>query len=112
LLSALQLVWQDANRRLEMSSIDNVVVPADGATFVITCDGGTARSLDAARLRLACRCAHCTRARIDGKFPQTFPGVTIQTYAPMGHYGVSITFSDGHARGIYPWNYLAELIDK
>ena len=61
---------------------------------------------------MACRCAHCTRARIDGKFPQSIPGVAIQTLAPMGHYGVNITFSDGHARGIYPWSYLAELLDK
>ena len=95
-----------------MSSIDNVVVPEDGATFVMTGDGGTRRSFDAARLRMACRCAHCTRARIDGKFPQDFAGVTIQTYAAMGHYGVNITFSDGHARGIYPWSYLAELSDN
>ena len=24
-------------------------------------------------------------------------------------YGVQIEFSDGHARGIYPWRYLSEL---
>jgi prepilin-type processing-associated H-X9-DG protein len=30
----------------------------------------------------------------------------------MGHYGVNITFSDGHARGIYPWSYLTELSEK
>lgn len=27
---------------------------------------------------------------------------------PMG-YGVRIVFTDGHARGIFPWRYLAEL---
>ena len=95
-----------------MSSINNVAVPHDGATLVMICDGGSTRSLNADRLRMACRCAHCTRARIDGKFPDGFPGVTIQTYSAMGHYGINIGFSDGHARGIYPWSYLAELSDK
>jgi prepilin-type processing-associated H-X9-DG protein len=95
-----------------MLSMDNVVVPEDGAALVMKYVGAEARSLDAVKLRMACRCAHCTRARIDGKFPQSFPGVAIQTLTSMGHYGVNIAFSDGHARGIYPWSYLAELLDK
>jgi prepilin-type processing-associated H-X9-DG protein len=96
---------------LGMPSIDNVVVAGGGTTLSLTC-GGETRSFDADKLRTACRCAHCTRARIDGKFPDGFRGVTIETLAPMGHYGVNIAFSDGHARGIYPWSYLAELSEK
>ena len=95
-----------------MSSMDNIVIPADGTAFVMTCEDGATRSLDAGKLRSACRCAHCTRARIDGKFPASFPGITIQALSPMGHYGVNVGFSDGHARGIYPWSYLTELVDK
>jgi DUF971 family protein len=38
-------------------------------------------------------------ARID-------PRVAIVDVQPMG-YGVQIVFSDGHAQGIYPWDYLA-----
>lgn len=68
--------------------------------------------IPSSRLRTACRCAHCTRARIDGKFSESFDGVTIQTLSPMGHYGVNIGFSDGHGRGIYPWSYLDELLKK
>jgi prepilin-type processing-associated H-X9-DG protein len=93
-------------------SMDNVVVPEDGATLVMTGAGAESRSLQAATLRMACRCAHCTRARIDGKFPAAFTGVTIQSLTAMGHYGVNVAFSDGHARGIYPWSYLAELLDN
>ena len=26
-------------------------------------------------------------------------------------YGAQLVFSDGHARGIYPWQYLAQLAD-
>lgn len=93
-------------------SMDNVVVHEGGTSLVMIDPGAEPRSLHAATLRMACRCAHCTRARIDGKFPATFAGVTIQALTAMGHYGVNVAFSDGHARGIYPWSYLSELLDK
>jgi DUF971 family protein len=89
---------------------ESIIVSKGGAKLVISDRDGAARAIDAARLRLACRCAHCTRARIDGKFPERFDGVAITAVASMGHYGVNVTFSDGHARGIYPWSYLAELL--
>ena len=95
-----------------MLSMSDVVVPPGGSALVITAGEAEAASLDSAKLRMACRCAHCTRARIDGKFPSEFPGVTIETLTAMGHYGVNIAFSDGHARGIYPWSYLSELLEK
>ena len=91
---------------------EQIAVSGDRATLMMTFEGGTTRSLDAAKLRGACRCAHCTRARIDGKFPQSFATITIETVAPMGNYGINIGFSDGHARGIYPWGYLAQLLDN
>ncbi len=30
----------------------------------------------------------------------------------MGDYGINIGFSDGHARGIYPWSYLSQLLKE
>ena len=65
--------------------------------------------LPAGRLRAACKCAHCVRARIDGRFPDRFDGIAITQIAPIGDYAINIAFSDGHARGIYPWSYLSEL---
>src|SRR3954466_16222148 len=91
---------------------ERIAVSPDRAMLTMTFGGSVTRSLDAATLRTACRCAHCTRARIDGKFPQSFAAITIETVAPMGHYGINIGFSDGHARGIYPWGYLAQLLDN
>ncbi|MFX7796821.1 gamma-butyrobetaine hydroxylase-like domain-containing protein [Acinetobacter baumannii] len=32
----------------------------------------------------------------------------VMAIEPAG-YGVQLIFNDGHARGIYPWAYLAEL---
>ena len=89
---------------------ESIIVSKGGANLVISDREGAAHAIDAAKLRLACRCAHCTRARIDGKFPERFDDVTITAVNSMGHYGVNITFSDGHARGIYPWSYLADLL--
>lgn len=65
-------------------------------------------TLMAENLRLACKCAHCTRARIDGRFPERFPGIAIVEIGDLG-YGLNITFSDGHNRGIYPKQYLLDL---
>jgi prepilin-type processing-associated H-X9-DG protein len=69
---------------------------------------GTVR-LPAERLRAACKCAYCIRARIDGVFAQTFDGIAITQVAPIGDYAINIAFSDGHARGIYPWSLLLDL---
>lgn len=91
---------------------ESIIISKDGAKLVVSNPAGVSQTIDAPRLRLACRCAHCTRARIDGKFPERFDGVTITAVNPMGHYGANITFSDGHARGIFPWSYLAELLQS
>jgi DUF971 family protein len=64
--------------------------------------------LAAERLRLACKCAHCTRARFDNRFPDRFPGIAITEIGDLG-YGLNISFSDGHNRGIYPKAYLLSL---
>jgi DUF971 family protein len=35
--------------------------------------------------------------------------VTINALQPVGHYALQPEFSDGHASGIYSWDYLYEL---
>jgi DUF971 family protein len=67
--------------------------------------------LKADRLRAACKCAHCTRVRMDNAFPDRFDGITIEQFSLIGGYAINVTFSDGHARGIYPWAYLIGLGD-
>jgi prepilin-type processing-associated H-X9-DG protein len=77
---------------------------------LVTATGDAVR-LGASRLRSACKCAHCLRARIDGVFPERFDGIAITQVAPVGGYAVNLAFSDGHARGIYPWGLLLGLIE-
>lgn len=84
--------------------IDCEVSP-DLASLSVTMSDRRRLTLTAETLRGACKCAHCTRARFDGLFPQRFPGIAIVEVADLG-YGLNISFSDGHNRGIYPTVYL------
>ena len=38
--------------------------------------------------------------------------VGITTVEPVGHYAIQPTFSDGHASGIFSWEYLYDLGDR
>lgn len=91
------------------NAVQTVSIHDDRRVLRITLSDGKALDLPADRLRMQCRCAICTRARIDGTFAPTTPGLEIGQATPVGHYGLNITFSDGHARGIFPFAYLAEL---
>lgn len=64
--------------------------------------------LAAAALRAACRCADCRAAYGAGAVPVD-PDVQLADAQPVGHYALQLSFSDGHARGIYPWSLLREL---
>lgn len=74
-------------------------------------DGLTA-TLSAERLRLRCRCAWCTRDRVERRLPQAAADIAVARVEPMGGYAVHIAFSDGHARGIFPWSYLRALVTE
>ncbi|RXH05270.1 MULTISPECIES: gamma-butyrobetaine hydroxylase-like domain-containing protein [Bradyrhizobium] len=81
---------------------------ADLAALLVRTTQNDALSVTAETLRLSCKCAHCTRARFDGRFPEAFPGIAITEIGDLG-YGLNISFSDGHNRGIYPKPYLLSL---
>jgi DUF971 family protein len=81
---------------------------ADLAAITLRSSGDRESAVTAERLRLACKCAHCIRARIDSRFPLAFPGIAIVGVTDLG-YGLNIAFSDGHWRGIYPKSYLLDL---
>jgi prepilin-type processing-associated H-X9-DG protein len=100
---------------LAMSTIgepDSIAVSEDTRRLTVAFGSGRTLALNAERLRAACRCAHCRRAQYDDTFPEKFEGVAIDRVEPMGQYGVNIVFSDGHARGIFPWSYLATLSEE
>ncbi len=83
----------------------------DLASLLVRTTQDVALSIGAETLRISCKCAHCTRARFDGRFPEAFPGIAITEIGDLG-YGLNISFSDGHNRGIYPKPYLLSLAGR
>ena len=88
---------------------ESVVLVRDRSRLRLLWPNGDKSEIEAGRLRRACRCAGCTRARIDGAFPGSFDGLSIKTIGVIGDYAINIVFADGHARGIFPWEFLRSL---
>ena len=66
-------------------------------------------------VRCACPCALCRDENTGERTldPATVPqDVSVERIQPLGHYAVSIAWSDGHATGIYSWDYLRRLGEK
>ncbi len=89
---------------------DEIRLSRDRQVLTLSRNGDRA-ALTAAGLRVACRCAACVRARYDGNPALVAPGLTITRIDAMGAQAANIQFSDGHARGIFPWVYLWQLAD-
>jgi DUF971 family protein len=86
-----------------------VDVSADARALELVWEDGSKASLPAAFLRANCRSAPAQRLRLEGREEPPHPDLTITSVVPVGHYAINLAFSDGHARGIYPWAYLREL---
>ena len=84
-------------------------VAPGGAALAIAWSDGASSLIAAAALRTACRCAACTASRATGRAIDGEGNIAIAAVEPIGGYAVNISFSDGHARGIYPWQLLREL---
>lgn len=74
---------------------------------------GTGQRLSNAFLRANCLCADCKTAR-HGEANALSPcdEVRVTGIIPVGAYAVQLLFSDGHARGIFPWRYLKSLVNE
>ncbi len=70
---------------------------------------GLEAALGAPMLRNACRCATCTHLSRSGARAQMDAQITLELVAEFGVAGLQLVFSDGHRRGIFPWEYLREL---
>ena len=81
---------------------------SEGRALDITWTDHSRTRLDAPLLRRHCRSARSVRAEVEGR-PAVDEDVTIVAVELVGLYAVNLVFSDGEARGIYPWTYLREL---
>lgn len=80
-----------------------------GRALVVVWDRGVPSSIAAAALRQGCRCAACTATRAAGNAIAAEENIAIAAVEAIGGYAVNIAFSDGHARGVYPWSLLRML---
>jgi DUF971 family protein len=92
------------------STPDEITTNATTRLLIIRWPDGREQRIAHATLRRACSCAECRRIRLDGLAVQAAPDVTLTDVQLMG-YGAQLVFSDGHARGIYPWRYLEQIAE-
>jgi len=81
-------------------------------TLVVTWADGGETPLPARLLRQRCPCAACvdewTHART--LKPDSVPDdVELREVSPVGNYAAQLSFSDGHASGIFTWPLLRTL---
>ncbi|MFN4275775.1 MAG: gamma-butyrobetaine hydroxylase-like domain-containing protein [Ferrovibrio sp.] len=88
---------------------NEVILRNNGSTLELRFADSASIEADAGALRAACRCAWCTKARVEGAFPGGFSGLSITQIRPIGTYAVNLHFSDGHDRGVFPWSYMRQL---
>jgi DUF971 family protein len=74
-------------------------------------DGGTIR-IGAETLWGQCPSALGRARRARGIFTSGDPGLRITCVKPIGNYALNLSFSDGHDRGVYPWQLLGELSQR
>jgi DUF971 family protein len=92
---------------------ENEVEILDGGEgLALASADGRRRVLDAALLWAECPSAQGRVRRMRGQHLSPPRGLAIRSVSEIGNYGLNITFSDGHDRGIYPWPYLASLAAK
>ena len=75
---------------------ETIVLKVDHMRLELAWRDGKAAEVSAECLRAACRCAWCTRARIDGTFAASFDPITIDRLTPVGDYAINIAFIRGH----------------
>ncbi len=75
----------------------------------ITWEDNTISEISFTDLRQACKCAYCVDEITNKPLlrPENIPqNISIEEINYLGHYAVSIVWSDGHSSSIYPWDYL------
>lgn len=76
----------------------------------LTWSDGQVAELDYDYLRGFCPCAVCQgHSAEEVRFHPPQQAVEIQRIEPVGNYGISIVFSDGHGTGIYRFDFLREI---
>lgn len=92
-----------------VSTQPRVITKSDPTRLVIEWQDGATTELSAVELRNMCPCAYCVdehtgRQRYDQS--STAADIETRNVALVGHYALSIGFSDGHDTGIFTYRAL------
>jgi DUF971 family protein len=82
------------------------------AALEIEWPDGTMNALAYTLLRARCLCSHCRSLRQSGQPVDPAEDTRVTEALPCGANAVQLVFSDGHARGIFPFMYLRELAEE
>lgn len=89
-----------------------VNIAEDGRSLNIGWRSGEHNVFGVHQLWRNCPSAHAKRRRMDDPHLEPNDDLRIVSVTPIGLYAINIGFSDGHARGIYPWPFLKQLTKK
>jgi DUF971 family protein len=81
-------------------------------SLTITYDDGCECQFELPELRQSCPCATCRGIRDAGNEVVVMEDLSITDAEFVGAWGISLTWSDGHATGIYPWDALRRWCDE
>ena len=93
------------------STTPAVITRSDPARIEIEWSDGHKTVYPAARLRALCPCAMCVNEFSGQRMhdPRSVPADLTQSEARMvGHYALTMTFSDGHHTGIFTFPFLRQ----
>ena len=97
-----------------MAQVTDIEVDRERSVSV-TFDDGKVCSFGLEELRVNCPCATCRSWRDRGEPAWPRPGSptppTIAAAELVGAWGISFTWNDGHATGIYAWEVLRSWCD-
>lgn len=86
-------------------------VDAERRVFHVTWDDRQVSEYEWEPMRRACPCAYCSgeggrRGMVDAQTPFTDQQTTLKEVYPVGRYGLSPQWGDGHDTGIYTFKML------
>ncbi|MVF14301.1 DUF971 domain-containing protein [Ketobacter sp. MCCC 1A13808] len=88
----------------------NIHVFHPGKQVEIEWDDGLTTKTDFVEFRRYCACAWCRQQGLIGHDPAPESSV-IKAICAVGEVGINIAFTDGHDRGLFPWEYLRTIAD-
>jgi DUF971 family protein len=99
---------------MAVTAVDVDVDRTRGVT--VTFDDGAVCRYDLVELRQNCPCATCRNLRDRSEDAWPRPGspqpLAVLDAELVGAWGISFTWNDGHATGIYPWDALRQWCEE